>query len=189
MPAIPAFPTCPAGCATALDVLPTFAFSDCAPVVNAAEIRRIFLGLPNQPFTDWTDGTEWATRLDPANATAKKIVAMTVLGDKPKPSGAPKEISGGRKITLDRDHTLNATVDETSDENHEAFRKMECGNVRYAMWYETSGGKMFGGPAGILVNIDPGMVISRTKTDSIVWELTMTWTAKFTEQMIASPIF
>ena len=182
-----ALPICPTGCSGANDSL-AFLFSECAPEINAAEIRHIYIGQPNQPFTDWNSPTEWAARLLATNTGATKLQRLTVLADKPKPSGSVKDISGGRKVVLNRDHVLNATVDETNETNHNAFRKMECGGARYSIWYETSGGKLFGGNAGILVNIDPGMVISRAKADSIVWDLTMTWNTKFTEEMIVSPI-
>lgn len=182
------FPVCPTGCTTSLDLLGLFNFSECAPQVNSGEIRYIYVGVPGNAFDDWEDPLEWAARLAPANATATKIIRWTVLGDKPKPGGTPKDISGGRKILLFKDHVINATVDETSPENHEAFRKMECGGITLPIWYETAGGKMFGGPAGINVSIDPGMVIPRGTGDNITWELALSWKAKFTEQMITSPI-
>lgn len=181
-------PVCPTGCTTALDALPVFDFSDCAPKINGAEVRFIYIGLPGNPFTDVKSGTEWAARLATTNTSATKIVRMTVIGDKPKPTGASKEISGGRKITLIKDHVLNATVDETGPANHEAFRKMECGGVTLPIWYATASGQMLGGNSGILVSIDAGMVISRAVGDSIVWDLAFSWKARFTEEMTISPI-
>ena len=183
-----AFPTCPTGCSTALDALPVFDFSECAPKINAAEIRYIYIGLPGNPFTDIKLATEWTARLLATNVGASKLVRMTVLGDKARHSGTVKEISGGRKVTLIREHLINATVDETSVANHEAFRKMECGGITLPIWYQTAGGQVFGGNAGILVSIDPGMVISRSSGDSIVWELALSWKARFTEEMALSPI-
>lgn len=181
-------PICPTGCTSSLDLLGTFLFNQCAPKINSGEIRFIYLGIPGNPFTDWTAGTEWATRLAPATVDATKIIRWTVLGDKPKPAGTPKEISGGRKILLVKEHQINATVDETSDENHEGFRKLECGGITVPIWYQTAGGKLFGGNAGITVSIDPGMVIPRAFGDNITWELALSWRARFTEQMTTSPI-
>lgn len=179
---------CPTGCVTALDALPIFSFSDCAPKINGAEIRYIYIGLPGNPFADVTSGTEWAARLLTTNATATKLVRMTVLADKPKPGGTAKDISGGRKVVLTKDHVINATVDETSQANHDAFRKMECGGTTLPIWYQTAGGQMFGGNGGITVSITPDMVISRAIGDSIVWDLAITWKARFTEEMTVSPI-
>ena len=181
-------PVCPTGCTSSLDLLGSFLFNECAPKINSGEIRHIYLGIPGNHFTDWTLGTEWAARLADTNVTAAKIIRWTVLGDKPKPGGTLKEISGGRKILLVKEHVINATVDETSPENHEGFRKLECGGITVPIWYETAGGKLFGGNAGITVSIDPGMVIPRGFGDNIVWELALSWKARFTEEMITSPI-
>lgn len=181
-------PICPTGCSTALDALPVFEFSDCAPKINAAEIRYIYIGIPGNPFTDVKTSTEWTARLATTNVSNTKIVRMTVLADKPRPTGTVKEISGGRKVTLTRDHVINAQVDEVNAVNHEAFRKMECGGITLPIWYQTAGGQLFGGNTGISVSFDPGMVISRSSGDSIVWDLALTWKARFTEEMTVSPI-
>jgi hypothetical protein len=178
-------PVCATGCDNALESLPAWNFSECAPEVNAGEIESIFMGVPGNAFTDWKSAAEWNARL--TSLTATKLVRLTVSGEKPKPTGNSKDISGGRKIQLDSDHVLNFTIDETSEANHDAIRQLECGG-QFLFWYETSGGLMFGGNDGILASISAGMVIPKSRKDALTYEGSLTWSAKFTEERIVSPI-
>lgn len=178
-------PTCATGCEDALATLPGFAFSECAPEINAGEIEKIYLGIPGNPFTNWALATEWNARL--ISTTATKITAVTVIGDKPKPTVNSQPISGGRTVKLESDHVLNFLIDESSAANHEAVRQLECGG-QFLAWYVTSGGLLFGGNAGIGVSIEAGMVIPNTRADKITYQGSMTWKAKFTEERIISPI-
>jgi len=180
--------TCPTDCTDAAAGVPLFQFDDCAPQVQSGEIQKLYLTRIGNPFTDISLATEWTTRLEAAEGVANKLTKMHVIGDKPKPTDTVKDISLGRKITLSTEHVINATVDEVSEANHTAFMQMhECGGT-YLMWYETSGGLVFGGNAGIKVSIAPGMVIPRAKGDSIVWELSITWSKRGTEPFTVSPI-
>jgi hypothetical protein len=179
---------CPTDCTSAAAGVPVFAFDDCAPQVQSGEIQKIYLTKVGNPFVDITDATEWTTRLAQADGVATKLTKWHVMGDKPKPTDTVKDISLGRKVVLSTEHVINATVDEVNVTNHEAFRQMhECGGT-YLIWYETSGGLVFGGNAGIKVSIAPGMVIPRAKGDSITWELTITWSKRGTEPFTVSPI-
>jgi hypothetical protein len=178
-------PTCATGCEDALETLPGYVFSECAPEVNAGEIEKIYLGIPGNPFTAWTSAAEWNSRL--TSNTATKIVALTVIAEKPRPTVNSKDISGGRKVKLDSDHVINFTIDESSQANHDAQRQLDCGGV-FLMWYATSGGLLFGGNAGIEVSIEAGMVIPLSRNDTLTYQGSITWKAKFTEERIVSPI-
>jgi hypothetical protein len=178
-------PICATGCSNSLDQLPEWEFSECAPEVNAGEIEKIYMGVLGNPFTDWESAVEWNSRL--VSTTATKLVVLTVLGEKPRPTANSKDISGGRKIQLDADHVLNFTIDETGAKNHEAIRQLECGGT-FLFWYETSGGLVFGGNDGIQASISAGMVIPKTRKDTMTYEGSLTWSAKFTEERIVSPI-
>lgn len=188
MPYIDIEVACPAGCADAAAAIPLFKFDECAPETNGGEIQKIYLAKVGSPFTDISSAAEWTARLSALASAATKLSVMHVIADKPKPTGTAKDISLGRKVTLSKEHVINASVDETTIENHLAFSKMaECGGT-YLMWYETSGGLAFGGNKGIKVSIEAGMVIPRAKGDSITWELTLTWSSRSTEGRVISPI-
>lgn len=181
------FPVCPTGCQTALNNLPTFSFCEGEPEVNAGEIETIYMAVRGQGFTDWTSATEWTTRLAAASGAVTKIIALTVLGDKPKPTATTKDISGGRKIKTDADHIVNFDIDETNALNHEAIRTLECGG-NFTFWYATSGGLMFGGNDGIDASIEAGMIIPRGRGDNMTFSGSISWKSKFTEARIVSPI-
>ncbi len=174
-------PTCSTNCD---GDLPDWNFDDCNPQVNFAEIRRIFIRKKNStPFTDWTQPAEWLAQI--ANGTIK---VLTVIADKPAAAGIVKEISNGRRITIGKDHTINFTIDDVSDENYEAMRQMECGG-EYLINYETEGEKMFGGNEGITVRVDANNVLGRGRDEIETIVGTFTWRAKFHPERITSPIF
>lgn len=178
-------PVCATGCADALAVMPAVKFDDSCPEVNQGEITAIYLALRGNGFTDWKLATEWTTKLAAIDNT--KIIKLTVIGDKPKPAANQLDISNGRKVTLPKDHVVNFTIDETNKENHEAIRTLQCGG-NFDAWYETSGGLMFGGNEGLPVSLEADMSIPRERGGLMVYEGTMTWKAKYTEERIVSPI-
>ena len=179
-------PTCPTDCTAQL---PKTKSSKCAPVINLSEIKRILIGKANiQPFTDWTSATEWIERISEDAVTQNAIRPLTVIGDKPAGTPVTKDISNGRKYTIGKDHTVNVTVDDVSDENYEFMRSSECGG-NYKMWFETMGGKLYGGNEGIDVFLDLNDVLGAGKDEIEKLVGTATWRAKFHPERVASPIF
>lgn len=164
-------------------------FDFCAPEVALSEIQRIFLCKEGgAPFTDWTQPEEWTERISETNTGIDAIRALTVTGDKPAPAVTTKEISNGRKVNTRKEHTINATVDEVTDENHAFLQSVEGGR-RYRMWYETSGGFMFGGNGGIHIEITGDMLLPRGAGEIMTYQYTITWVSPSTEERIQSPIF
>ena len=165
-------PLCPTDCDQALG---TVLFDDCAPNINPSEIQRLFVSKGNaEPFTDWKQASEWTTRIAQTGTNADAIRELTVIGDKPVPSPITKDISGGRKYTVGKDHTLNFTVDDVSDENYEFMRSTECGG-KYRLWYETKGGYIYGGNDGIKVTIVMDDVLNRGADEIETLNGVVTW--------------
>lgn len=179
-------PLCPTDCTTALgEVL----FSDCAPNINSSEIKRVFLAKGNaSPFSDWTTATEWTTRLAESGTDANAIRPLTVIGDKPAPANVTKDISNGRKHVVGKDHTLNFTVDDVSDENYEFMRATECGG-KYRLWYETKGGYLYGGNEGIKCTVVMDDILNRGVDEIETLGGVATWRNKFSPERAKSPIF
>lgn len=189
---------CATDCSTDL---PVVAFDNCNPVINESEIIKIFLALTVAlPFTAVTSATEWANRLSqtavvpasgasatPAITADDLIRELTVIADKPAPTSNIREISNGRKKVTSKSHVINATIDETNADNHEFMRKLECGG-RFKMWYQTKGGKLFGGVNGIEVDIDANMILNRGEGEIETQALSITWKSKFTEEFVVSPL-
>lgn len=182
-----ATPTCAANC----DVnLPVVSFDDCNPEILFSEIRRVFIAKKNAaPFTDWTDATEWETRLSQDSITGDDYIRpLTVIADKPAAAGVVKEISNGRKKIIGKDHTINVTIDDVTDENYEFMRALECGG-KFRFWYETSGGKMYGGNEGFTAEFNLDDILNRGVDEIETLAGAITWRAKFSPERIDSPIF
>ena len=179
-------PLCPTDCTAALGVVH---FSDCAPNINPSEIKRVFIAKGNSdPFDDWTTAAEWTTRLNQTGTTANAIRPLTVIGDKPAPASITKDISNGRKYVVGKDHTLNFTIDDVSDENYEFMRATECGG-KYRLWYETKGGYLYGGNEGILASLVMDDVLNRGTDEIETLNGVLTWRKKFSPERTKSPIF
>lgn len=176
---------CATDCSTSL---PPVNFSSCAPQINLSEIGRVFIAKSNAaPFENWLSPVEWAARLEQSGGSDDAIRTLTVIGDKPAPTGTPVSISGGRTVISNKTHVVNFTIDETTPENHEFMRALECGG-QFKIWYETLGGLLFGGNDGILATIAIDMVLERGTESLMVLNGTATWKNRFTEERGISPI-
>jgi len=179
-------PICPSGCDSPL---PPVSFDGCAPEINNSEIWKLFVAKANTPaFSDWTQPTEWAARLDNTASGDDKIRQLTITGDKPQPTSNTREISGGRSQVTDKTHVVNITIDETNQINHDFVRYMECGG-QVVIWYQTKSGHLYGGNSGITgVNLVLDLVLNRGADEIQTYTGTATWRSKFTEERTVSPI-
>ena len=176
---------CPNNCETEL---PEVRFSKCSPTIVLSEIVRIFLGKQStEPFTDWKSATEWTTRLSENGTTANAIRPLTVIADKPAGSPVVKEISNGRKYNLRKDFTINIEIDDVSLENYEFMRVTQCGG-EYKLWFETAGGRLYGGNEGIDASLVLDNVLGRGKDEIEKITGTASWDDKFSPEMCTSPI-
>lgn len=183
-----ATPTCPTDCTAAL---PVVKFSDCAPDINLSEIRRIFLAKTiADDFTDWSEPTEWATRVSDTDiASDDTIRAFTVIADKPAGDLNIYEASDGRDITISKSNTINYTIDDVTPENYEFLRTgIECGG-QFKMWFETMGGKLYGGNEGIRSSMTGDNILNRGREEVELIEGTITWKSKHSPERVESPIF
>ena len=195
--------TCATGCASALTSVDP---SKCSPVLNPGQIQRLALTDLLATGTNFGayDATEtpaagavnlpasWSARIDQTYSGTNDVILLHVIGEKARPEDTEQEISLGRKRVTDREHTVQFSVDETSDMIHDFFRKVsECGWTG-GVWYETSGPLLFGNTLGIhipiVASIKAGMVIPRETGSLITWEGEITWKAMGTETRIPSPI-
>ena len=176
---------CPNNCETEL---PEVRFSKCSPTIVLSEIVRIFLGKQStEPFKDWKSATEWTTRLSEKGTTANAIRPLTVIADKPAGSPVVKEISNGRKYNLRKDFTINIEIDDVSPENYEFMRVTQCGG-EYKLWFETAGGRLYGGNEGIDASLVLDNVLGRGKDEIEKITGTASWDDKFSPEMCTSPI-
>lgn len=166
---------CPEGCAAAL---PDVSFDPCNPDVHFGQVSDVFITNVGNPLVDESDPAEWTTRLGLPAANPARIIQLQGIGDKPAAEENILEISKGRKVSGNKNHTVNFRIDEVSDLNYEMMRNFEC-NKSVLAWYKTYEGKLYGGPSGVHA---PGVSISfnhvipenaqelETLTGSITWK-------------------
>lgn len=175
-------PNCPDDCTAEL---PSVQFSECAPETNNGEIRKIYIANVGNPLADWTDPTEWATRL--AQTTEPTAIrSLTILADKPRAESQEKKISGNRTIKGNKAHTINIDIDETNTVNYEMLRTFECGK-QYLLWYQDER-YMYGGTDGIAASINLDHLIDRDRNNLQLFQGEAKWESQFSPERIASPI-
>jgi len=151
----------------------------CAPDVNFSEIDKIFLGNANNPLADWSNLTEWNTRLD--NSTTgdlTKIRYLHVIGSKPKPEKTKIEFSQNRTLYTTPKHSIPFKVDETGPENYALLKFLEdnAGMV-IPVWYQV-GKYLYGGPNGVQAKINMDDVIDESSDVLQIFEGLVEWEDK-----------
>lgn len=179
--------TCPTDCG---GTLPPVNFSSCAPTILESEIVRIFVARATAAaFTDAGSATEWNTRISQTDIEDPDTIrVLTVIGDKPAATSTPRDISNGRQVTPFKEHTVNVTIDDATQENYEFMRNLECGG-QVKVWYETAGGKLYGGNTGIeKARLDLNQVLASGDEIETI-QGTVTWRNKHHPERTDSPIF
>lgn len=169
---------CPDGCAAEL---PVVEFDLCNPDVHFGQVSSVFITNIGYPFTDITDPAEWATRLGLLSSNPAKVIELIGIGDKPAAEANIIEISKGRKVSGNKNHTVNFKIDEVSDLNYEMMRTFEC-NKSVLAWYKTYEGKLYGGNNGVHaagVSIQFSHVIPENAAELETLPGTITWKSKF----------
>jgi len=168
--------------------LPAVSFADCDPETNLSQISKIRIAKKTAAdFSDWTQASEWATRISATSTDPDAIRELSVIGDKPKPETTKKGISGGREIVAAKKHTLNVEIDESNAINHEFVRGTKCiKTVKF--WYGTIGGLLFGGNTGITAQLELDMTLGRNDGDIVVYQGTLIWSKIDLEERCTDPV-
>lgn len=168
--------------------IPPVSFAECNPEINLSQIAKIYLAQPDAAdFSDVSAVGEWTNRLSQTSNDVDAIRSLTVVGDKPAPETTEKTISGNRIVPTDKKHTINFDIDESNETNHEFARGTKCVK-QVKFWYETIGGKLFGGNTGISGTLKVDMTLSRTEGDIILYPGTLKWSSTDLEERTTSPI-
>lgn len=177
-------PTCPENCTTQL---PPLEHNYCAPKFFYAEIRKIFITTEDAGgLVDVTSLTEWNTRLTNTVVGADDIRYMDVIGSLEAPEETEIELSLDRKVMSYKTFTLGFKVDDISDLNYEFMRTWACGGI-YRIWFETAGGKIFGGNDGILAQLKGNIIIPESSEEVMYIDGMATWKSKYNPEMHDSP--
>ncbi len=168
--------------------LPAVNFNYCAPSFNFGEIDNIYLGNPNNPFTDWSDLSEWNARIDNADtADQTKIRSLHVVGSKDAGDRTEIDVSKGRKVYTDAANSIAIRIDETTDENYALIKWLEdnAGST-VQLWYQ-AGKYLYGGNDGLAVNLVLDDIIPESDEELNVFSGTASWDGGHPDR-IANPM-
>lgn len=184
-------PTCPDSCGTVS--LPAVDIQECVDSIQEelSEITDIYVVSVDENSdpvaypADWTASAEWDIVLH--QSTADKIRHLIVSGDKPDPEDTETTFSKFRQKVTNRRHTINADVDDVSDLNYTFMRNIQCGTT-VRIWYATYGGKLYGGPTGILCDAKATYALERGQDSRALIKFTFTWDKLFEPPRITNPL-
>ncbi len=178
-------PVCPTDC---IGSLPDWSFNDCAPEVNNGEITKVYLARADAAdFVNVDDAAEWNSRLSQTADTNNSIRTLVGIGELAAPEATEQEISKGRKVYVDRSFTMPFSLDETNETNYSAILALQCGS-KFKIWFETSGGLLFGGNTGIEVSVKADVVIPVSRQELIKFPIEFSWKNKFSPLRTTSPL-
>jgi len=156
--------------------LPAVSADFCTPNTTFGQVPEIFIGYPNQPFTDVADLGEWTLRVNNATLADLTIIRkLHTIGSKPKPESTEIEFSQGRTLQTPKKHTLPFRVDETDAVNFAFLQFVEANPGRvYALWF-TGGKYLFGGDDGVYCTLTLDLVIPENKQELQFFDGVATW--------------
>lgn len=169
-------PNCPDGCAGLS--LPANSIAECPDdyKLSIGEIRSLYLS----PVQVGAGGKIEASN-KPSNWLSEDgysgLTALVGFGDKPLPDTITAPLPGFENRTIDRSHTINFDSTDAKQENLDLARTLQCGK-KVAVWVITHDGIAYGGPDGIVAEVNAGIVMTRGQTPLSV-NFVFTWNNKF----------
>ena len=178
---LPVTPTCPVDCSS-IALSPSF--SECAPETNVGEITKLYLqALDGACFDDVEDLAEWT-----ADLASGDVVEFTVWGEMPEGEETEIPISGDRIAKGRTTFVLNLEVDETNNTNYEIARTLSGCTVKYNVWWETAGGKIYGGDCGVEATVMAKFITPKERTEIEKILINVKWRDRFLPERADSPM-
>lgn len=166
-------------------VLPVASADLCSPGTHYGQISMLMFTRNGDGLTDWTDDTEWATRIDNASTgtTALPVAPgladirqLFGIGSLDAPDRPEIEISRRRKVFGDPEFSMSFQVDDTGDVNWNDFMLgLPTGGQVYSIWFGTED-RIFGGNTGITATMTANPLIPESKDELMKIVITITWT-------------
>jgi hypothetical protein len=178
--------TCPTGC---LNDVPAISMDECNPAVDFSEIDKLYVTANVQPgcsLSDWTDASEWATRIDNSGTATCDIREWWVSGELPDPERNITEIDNDREVASRMKFQATLQVYETNTTNYDAVRYIQCG-TQFLIWY-SAGGYLYGGTDGIEASIIASHQITKGSREANMIQLLVSWEADHNPERIDNPL-
>lgn len=155
--------------------------NNCVPEQNESEICYLFVSIPDpsNPNIPAITSPDFSSPTVAATFTAPEGAMLRVIGDLPEPEDNQRVVSLGQTVPGKKNFAPNFTIDDTSDENYEFLRTLECAPNIF-IWWMTLGGKVYGDPAnGIPATVSKANApLDRGQGNYERFEVTTTWRAK-----------
>jgi len=178
--------TCPTGCSN--DV-PAINMDECNPQVDFSEVDKVYMtaGItPGCGLTDWTDASEWTSRIDNSGTDTCDIREWWVSGELPEPEMNITEIDNEREIQSPMKFGLECQVFDLDTDTYDAMRHLQCG-MRVLIWY-SAGNYLYGGSDGILATVVAVVPITKGSREANPGILRLKWEAAHNPERIDNPI-
>jgi hypothetical protein len=169
-------------------VLPVVKADLCDADIHFGEISMLMFTRLGDGLTDWTDDTEWATRMDNAS-TGTTALPTSGLADIRQLFGIGSigkaertEIKLPRKTKGYTAPKYNFTflVTDTGDANMAFSRALPVGGQVYSAWFGTEE-RLFGGNSGVTMTVISDPTIPDNADDIMRLELTLSFEGVFPE--------
>lgn len=167
-------------------VLPAAHADLCDPQAYYGEISMLMFTRLGDDLTDWTQISEWTTRLSnstalPALPTLAPIRQLFGIGALSSPDRPEIKLSRSRKIFGNPEFSMTFEVDDTGDTNWNTMMKgMPVGGQEYAVWFGTEQ-RLFGGNTGIQATVVMNPNIPNSAEELQTISVTVTWKSTIPE--------
>lgn len=167
----------------------------CDPGIHYGEISMLMFTRLGDGLTDWTDDTEWATRINntatgstalPSSPTVAKIRQLFGIGSLAKPARSEIKLPRGTKAYTTPKYTFTFNVTDTDDENMAFVSALPVGGQVFSGWFGTEE-RLFGGNDGIEMTLIADPNIPDNTDDIMRIEITLTFEGVFPE-VIDNPL-
>ena len=153
-----------------VDCIPTPALSQVAGIV----IMPIAAGGP----ADWTDAISFLDSIDNSDTRDLKGKYFLGVGEIPEAEDITVTLGRGNIKVVRRRYSLLFSPAWFDDVHYAFFRKLQRGRLNFRFWVATYGGRLLGGPNGIMPSfVTAKMVYGRGNDDREVVNLNLQWFA------------
>ena len=177
------FLTCPADCDTALNLGALPVNQDCTTYTQQySQIKNLII----QPAAanaalDWSSAptvTAAVGEIDNSDSTGAKSKILIGEGEIQAPEKQVDEYPNRKTRVNFRTYTLTHTIKQLDADTYSFLRQLQCGDTDFTFYYDTVGGRLFGGSGGIEPkSIDVDLIYSGGREDKESANIIITWEA------------
>lgn len=175
--------TCPTGCDS---YVPVIVQDECDPIVDISEVNKLYMTNLDYGLTDWTDLSEWTTRIDNDGTDVNDIREWWVSGELGEPERNVVEIDNDRDVSSEMAFTMMLEVFDVPTDTYDAMRFLQCGG-RKLIWF-AAGDYLYGGTDGIEADVIAHYEITKGNKEINKIVLQVKWDSMHHPERITNPM-